>query len=143
MSTKSRISGDRRSPRHSVALALVTLAVCAATAAAVPGMQPKPQLSVEAERSPQGARLTFKGKGWTPNGRLKITGTRPPGARDPQDFGMYSVDSTGALQGRKVVACSTTSMEDGSNEPVTITATDSATSAKAMTKVQGGAWVCQ
>ena len=105
--------------------------------------QPKPQLNVEAERSPQGARLTFKGKGFAPNARLKLTGTRAPGASGAQDFGMFSADSAGNLNGRKIAACSTNSAEDGSLEQVTITATDSASGAKTTTKVQGGAWVCQ
>lgn len=126
------------------ALALAALALTSQAAfATADGGQPKPELNVEAERTPQGARLTFKGKNWTPSARIKITGTRAPGSNNVQDFGMYSVDSTGALAGRKLVACSTNRMEDGQNESVTITAADSASGVKATKRVEGGAWVCQ
>ena len=125
------------------ALALAALALTAQAAlAGSEGLQPKPQLNVEAERSPQGARLIFKGKNWAPNARIKIAGSRAPGSNNLQDFGMFSADSAGNLAGRKVSACSTTNMEDGQNESVTFTATDSATSAKVTARVPGGAWVC-
>jgi len=132
--------------RHAMArmLLMAALALTTTSALALADVaQPKPQLSVEAERSPQGARLSFKGKGWAPAARIKITGTRAPGANGAQDFGMYSADSSGNLNGRKVVACSTTNMEDGSNEEVSVTAADSASGAKVTQRVQGGAWVCQ
>ena len=123
------------------ALAIAALALSAQVALAI--SQAKPQLNVETERSPQGARLTFKGKGWTPAARIKITGSRAPGSNNVQDFGMFSADEKGELNGRKSAACSTTNMEDGQNESVTITAVDSATPAnKATAKVPGGAWVC-
>ncbi len=125
-------------------LAVAALALSSKTALAFGGaIQAKPQLTVESERSPQGARLTFKGKGWGPSARVKTTVTRAPGASGMQDFGMFSADSTGTFPMRKVVACSTTNMEDGQNEQVTFTAADSATSVKASRKVQDGAWVCQ
>ncbi len=125
------------------ALAIAALALTTQAAFAVTrDRQPKPQLTVEAERSPQGAKLTFKGKNWAPNARVKISGTRAPGSNNMQDFGMFGADSTGNLTGRKVTACSTTNMEDGQNESVTFTATDSATSVKVTAKVPGGAWVC-
>ena len=125
------------------ALAIAALALTTQAAFAVGDTQPKPQLSVEAERSPQGAKLTFKGKGWTPRARIKITGTRAPGSNGTQDFGMFDADIACNLNGRKVAACSTTNMEDGQNESVTFTAMDSATSGKATARVPGGAWVCQ
>ncbi len=146
MAPFARVSCGRTRIRRALApvAALAALALTGVSAGAVPLLlQPKPQLAVEAERSPQGARLTFKGKGWMPSARLKLTGTRAPGATGTQDFGMYTADSSGVLQGRKIVACSTSSMEDGSLEQVTITAADSASGAKATAKVQGGAWVCQ
>lgn len=124
-------------------MAVVALALTAQAAFAVGGTQPKPQLNVETERSPQGAKLTFKGKNWAPAARIKVTGTRAPGAAKPQDFGTFSADSTGAFTGRAVAQCSTDNMDVGSAEQVTITATDSATSVKVSSRVQGGAWVCQ
>jgi len=125
-------------------LAVTALALSTTSAIAFAGVaQAKPQLNVETERSPQGARLTFKGKGWAPVARVKITGTRAPGANGTQDFGMFSADSAGNFQMRKVVGCSTSNMEDGQNDQVTITAADSATGVKVTQKVQGGAWVCQ
>lgn len=125
-------------------LAIAALALSTTSAIAFAGVaQAKPQLNVESERSPQGARLTFKGKGWGPAARVKITGTRAPGASGAQDFGMFAADSSGSFSTRKVVTCTTSNMEDGSNESVTITAADSATGMKVSQKVQGGAWVCQ
>ena len=105
--------------------------------------QAKPALAVETERSPQGARLTFKGKGWGPNARVGIKASRAPGSNRADDFGLFSADSTGTFTARKVAACSTNNVDDGSNEQVTFTATDSASGAKVTTRVQGGAWVCQ
>ena len=147
-----KISRMVRSGRHvegrvasalAAAMGIAALAVCSQAAYAFATAQAKPQINVEAERSPQGARLTFKGKGWTTNGRVKITGSRAPGAGSAQDFGMFSADSVGNLSGRKVAACTSNSTDEGSSEQVTITAADSATGAKATTKVSGAAWVCQ
>jgi hypothetical protein len=124
------------------ALAIAALALTTQAARAIGDAQPKPQLSVETERTMQGAKLTFKGKNWAPNARVKITGTRAPGASSAQDFGMFSADEAGALTGKKTAPCSTSRAEDGQAEQVTITATDSATSVKATARVDGGAWVC-
>ena len=130
--------------RRIVAPALAMVALALSTQAALAITQGKPQLNVETERSPQGAKLTFKGKGWVPSARIKITGTRAPGSNNTQDFGMFSADEKGELNGRKTQACSTNNNDDGMNESVTITAVDSATPAnKATAKVPGGAWVCQ
>ena len=135
-----RVSRVRRFVAPAFAIVALTLTAQAAFAVS----QAKPQLNVETERSPQGARLTFKGKNWAPSARIKITGSRAPGATGTQDFGMFSADEKGELNARKAAACSTTNMEDGQNEQVTFTAVDSAAPAnKATTKVPGGAWVCQ
>ena len=60
------------------AMAAAAVTLSASAAGAFVG-QPKPELKVEGERSPQGARLTFKGKNWPANARLKLTGTVAPG----------------------------------------------------------------
>ena len=124
------------------ALALAALSLTAQAAFAFGGTQPKPQLKVEAERSPQGARLTFKGKDWPAGARIKITATRAPGAAKPQDFGMFTADAKGALAGNTVTGCTTSRAEDAQMEMITFTAADSATGVKATTKVEGGAWIC-
>lgn len=133
--------------RHVIVPAFVLAAAAVASSAAVASgdsSQPKPELKVEAERSPQGAKLTFKGKNWAPNAQIKITGTRAPGANTPQDFGTFPSDSAGSLNGRKVVGCTTNNMDDGQNEFVTVTAYDvAAATVKITQKVAGGAWVCQ
>lgn len=131
----------RRMLAPALALAALTLTAQAAFATA-DSAQPKPQVNVEAERTPQGARLTFKGKNWAPNARLIITGTRAPGSNVKQDIGTFSADEKGELNERKLVACSTNRMEDGQNEPVTFTVKDSASGASATKRVEGGAWVC-
>ncbi len=124
------------------ALAITALALTATAASAITG-QAKPQLSVEAERSPQGARITFKGKNWPAAARVKLTATRAPAATKPQDFGIIDADSSGTFTVRKVAICTTPNQEDGANESVTFTATDSATGVKATATTRGGAWVCQ
>ena len=136
---------SRRFMAPIVAVAMASAAIVLSTQAALAitvWHQAKPQMNVEAERSPQGAKLTFKGKGWAPSARVKITATRAPGSNNAQDFGMFSADSAGNVAGRKVAACSTTNMDDA-NEMVTFTAADSATRVKVTAQVQGGAWVCQ
>jgi len=124
------------------ALAITALSLSATAARAITG-QAKPQLSIEAERSPQGARITFKGKNWPAAARVKLTATRAPASTKPQDFGVVDADSTGVFNLRKVVMCTTSSQEDGALETVTFTAADSATGVKATATARGGAWVCQ
>ena len=124
------------------ALAITALSLSATAASAITG-QAKPQLSIEAERSPQGARITFKGKNWPAAARVKLTATRAPASTKPQDFGLVDADSTGVFNLRKVVMCTTSSQEDGALETVTFTAADSATGVKATATARGGAWVCQ
>lgn len=124
------------------ALAMTALFLTATAASAITG-QAKPQLSVEAERSPQGARITFKGKNWPAAARVKLTATRAPAATKPQDFGIIDADSSGTFMVRKVAICTTPNQEDGANESVTFTSTDSATGVKATATTRGGAWVCQ
>jgi hypothetical protein len=124
------------------AFAVAALALSAQAAFAVgDGGQVKPQIKVEAERTPQGARITLNGKGWAPAARIKVTATRAPGSSSPQDFGMFSADSAGVFQGRKVAGC-TTSEQDVATEPVTFTAADSATGTKVTARVDGAAWRC-
>lgn len=121
---------------------ILALAVSPTAASAFTG-QPKPQLAVEAERSPQGARITLKGKNWAAGARVKLTATRAPASNKAQDFGMADADSMGVFSVRKVVICTTNSQEDGALETVTFTAADSATGIKSTASVRGGAWVCQ
>ncbi|WP_411279577.1 hypothetical protein [Gemmatimonas sp.] len=124
------------------ALAITALSLTATAASAITG-QAKPQLSIEAERSPQGARIIFKGKNWPAASRVKLTATRAPGSSKAQDFGLIDADSTGVFAVRRVVQCTTSSQEDGSLETVTFTAADSATGVKATATTRGGPWVCQ
>jgi hypothetical protein len=138
---------DRRSLIRRVVtpmFAVAALAMTAQAALATPKhRQPKPEFKVEAERTAQGAKLLFKGKGWAPSAKVKITGTRAPGTVAPQDFGTFDVDAEGVLNARKTVQCSTQIMEDAQNESVEVTAYDLATPAvKFKAKVAGGAWVC-
>lgn len=124
------------------ALAITALLLTATAASAITG-QAKPQLAMEAERSPQGARLIFKGKNWPAASRVKLTATRAPASTKPQDFGIIDADSSGSFLVRKIAICTTPNQEDGANEKVTFTAADSATGVKATAITLGGAWVCQ
>jgi len=123
-------------------LTITALSFTATIASAITG-QPKPQLSIEAERSPQGARITFKGKNWPAAARIKLSATRAPASTKPQDFGIIDADSTGTFTVRKVAICTTQNQEDGALETVTFTAADSATGIKATATTRGNAWVCQ
>lgn len=105
--------------------------------------QPKPSIAAEAERTPQGARLTVKGKNWPAKARIKLSGTRAPGSNGAQEFGLVDTDEQGAFTFRKTVQCTTSRMEDAERDPVTFTAADSAGTLKATSRVDGGAWVCQ
>jgi len=127
-----------------VAAPVFAVAALAITAqAAFAWSDGKPELKVEAERSPQGAKLLFKGKGWAPGAKVKITGTRAPGSSGAQVFGTFDADTAGMLTARKVMQCTTPNMEDGQNETVTVTAVDLATPATKITvRVPGDAWVC-
>lgn len=125
------------------AFAVAALALSAQAAFAVDdGNQAKPQLKIEAERSPQGARITFNGKGWSPVARVKLSATRAPGSSAAQDFGMISADSSGSFQVRKTAGCTTQSVDDANQQPVTFTAADSASGTKITARVDGAAWLC-
>ena len=136
----SRRPGVRRLVSPALAVAVLALSAQAAFAVADDD-QTRPQLKVEAERTPQGARIALSGKGWGPAARIRVTATRAPGSSAAQDFGTYSADSAGVFQARKVAGC-TTSDEDAAREPVTFTAADSATGTKVTTRVDGAAWRC-
>jgi hypothetical protein len=123
------------------AMAAAALALSATAATAL--VQPKPQLSVETERTPQGARITLKGKNWPADARIRITATRAPGSNTPQDFGIIGANDKGEFNERKLAQCSTNNRDDGQLETVTFTAQDSATGVKATAKTRDGfAWVC-
>jgi hypothetical protein len=123
-------------------LAVVSLSLAATAAGAYTG-QPKPAITAEAERSPQGAKITLKGKNWPGKARIKLTGTRAPGSNGTQEFGMAEADDAGAFTFRKTIQCTTNRMDDAERDPVTFTAVDSATGVKATAKTDGSAWVCQ
>lgn len=124
--------------------ALIVSAITAsATAAGAFVGQPKPAVNAEGERTPQGARLTIKGKNWPAGARIKLTGTRAPGANGTQDFGMADASDKGEFTYRKTVQCTTNRMDDAENNPVTVTAADSATGVKATARIDGAPWVCQ
>ena len=125
------------------ALGLVALTLAASVAAAHVG-QPKPSINSESARTPQGAKISVRGKNFAAKARVKLTATRAPGTRNPQDFGMVDVDDKGELKFSVVKQCTTNRMEDAELDPVTFTAADSATGVKVTSsKVNGGAWVCQ
>ena len=123
------------------ALALAALTLGATQASAVVG-QPKAELKVEGERAQDGAHLVMKGKNWPAKSKVKITGTRAPGSRNPQDFGVVDVDDKGEFTLRKVVQCTTQSMDEGTTESVTFTATEETSGTKATAKSSGAPWVC-
>lgn len=125
------------------ALGLVGLSLAATVAAAHVG-QAKPSISAEAERTPQGAKISVRGKNFAAKARVKLTATRAPGTRNPQDFGMIDADDKGEIKFTVVKQCTTNRMEDAELDPVTFTAADSASGVKVTSsKVNGGAWVCQ
>ena len=129
--------------RQFVAPVVALIAVgFAGVASASTDLQAKPEIKVEANRSPEGARLDFRGKGFPAGATLKITGTRAPGANAIQDFGTTKADSTGAFQHRKTAPCTTSSIDDA-REAVTVTVLDAASGTKATAKVDGSSWVCQ
>lgn len=125
------------------AVGLAGLTLTATIAGAHVG-QAKPSINAEAERTPQGAKISVRGKNFAAKARVKLTATRAPGTRNPQDFGMVDADDKGELKFSVVKQCTTNRMEDAELDPVTFTAADSATGVKVTSsKVNGGAWVCQ
>ena len=120
--------------------ALTVLALGASSAAALTAHR-SASITAEAERTAQGAKVSITGKGWDANARVKLMGTRPPAVAAKQDFGTVSADATGSFKFQKTIGCTTSNMDDA-RDPVTITATDSATSASVSKKVEAGAWIC-
>lgn len=122
-------------------LATAALTVGASQAGAVVG-QPKPELKVEGARTPDGARLIVRGKNFPAKSAVKLTATRAPGSRNPQDFGSVEADEKGEFTFRKTVQCTTQNADEGNLESVVFTASDDASSTKATAKTTGAAWVC-
>lgn len=121
-------------------MAIAALAL-AASAFTSPISQKKPSFKVEASRGSVGALITFQGKNWPAEARIKITATRAPGTNVPMDFGYVTVDAKGEFKHRATSQC-TTNNSDVASEPVTFTAADSATDVKIAQKVDGSSWMC-
>ncbi|MEP6764810.1 MAG: hypothetical protein ABJB66_10890 [Gemmatimonadaceae bacterium] len=122
------------------ALTVAAIALTTTSAAAITGFAAS--FNVEAEKTPQGASLSFTGKGYDPNAVVMFTGSRAPGAREKQDFGKTKADDKGVFKYHKVAACTLRAADSSGVDPVNITATDSATGKGITKRVEGGAWQC-
>jgi len=105
------------------------------------GKDVKPKVTVEAYRRAVGPDVLIKGRGFTPNGQVRIVGTKPPGAAQRLDFGIILADSTGAFVLRREEACTAYRAGMGT-VGVQFTVTDVSSNKTTAAYANGGAWVC-
>ncbi len=139
--TTSRAWMIRLVAAPAIAAMAIGFSATAATAVTDDLTQKKPEISVEAERTPQGAKVSLRGKNWEPNTEVKITGTRAPGSNDPLDLGTAKVNEKGEFRMTKLTQCTTRQVDD-TREGVTITVAAAEGDAKADRKIEGNAWWC-
>ncbi len=143
-STKSR--SHRTTPWRFALLATIALAVfmlCASVVIAASGtasnVPDAPALTVEAERTMQGAKLSLRGTGWAAGATVGFTASAPPGATQALDLGSARSNDSGEFRATKLSKCTATTAPDPKAQ-VTITAT--AGDQRAEQRVDAALWHC-
>ncbi len=71
-----------------------------------------PSFTVKGERTMQGAKLSMLGVGWPAGATVTLTGSVPPGAEKPLDFGTARVNAEGEFRATKLTSCTAPSAPD-------------------------------
>ncbi len=122
------------------AVALGVFFLCAGVLIAASGAsQAKPDVTVEAERTMQGAKLSIRGRGWPASAAVLLTATRPPGAAADLDLGSAQTNAEGEFRATKLSPCTTRKESDGS---ASVTIVVRAGDARAERSITAVSWVC-
>lgn len=119
----------------------VSLAVLSATVvwAAVRSTPAAPTLTVQAEQTMQGAKISLRGEAWAPRAELAISATAPPGADKPLDLGTAVANADGDFRATKLSPCTTPTAPDAK---ATVLITVRAGDQSAQQSVSAAHWVC-
>jgi hypothetical protein len=107
--------------------------------AAVRASNGAPTLSVQAEPTPQGAKVSLRGDGWPPSTALRISASPPPGEAKALDLGTATSSASGALRATKLTPCTT---RDPVDAKTMLTVTVRAGEVVADARVAAASWVC-
>ncbi len=122
------------------AVALGLFSLCAGVMVAASGAASQaPEITVDAERTMQGAKLAIRGRNWPARGTVTITATRPPGATADLELGTAPVNANGEFRATKLSKCTTSNEADGKAQ-VTITVRSG--DAQAEQRIEAAPWVC-
>ncbi len=99
----------------------------------------KPDVSVEAERTMQGAKLSIRGRGWPPHTAVSLSATKPPGAEADVDLGVSQTSAEGEFRATKLSKCTTRNETDGS---ASVTIVARAGDVRAEQSITAMSWVC-
>jgi hypothetical protein len=122
------------------AVALGVFFLCAGVLiAASNASSAKPDVSVEAERTMQGAKLSIRGRGWPPRTSVTLSATKPPGADADLDLGTTQTNAEGEFRATKLSKCTTRNESDGS---ASVTIAARAGEVRAEQSITAVSWVC-
>jgi len=126
----------RRAPR---ALVLLLLGAGALRAAGVEA----PVISVEGERTPQGAKLALRGTGWPARTAVTLSATTPPDGSGPLDLGTATTNASGEFRATKLSPCSTQDSAAAQRATVTVTARSADGTLSADARIAALPWACR
>lgn len=123
-----------------VALAIGVFFLCAGVLiAASNAAAAKPDVSVEAERTLQGAKLAIRGRGWPARTEVTLSATKPPGAEADLDLGTSLTNAEGEFRATKLSKCTTSKESDGA---ASVTIVARAGELRAERSITAVSWVC-
>ncbi len=122
------------------AVALGVFFLCAGVViAASNASAAKPDITVEAERTMQGAKLSIRGRGWPPRTDVSLSASRPPGANAELDLGSAQTNAEGEFRATKLSKCTTRNESDGAASVTIRARVGDERAERSMTAVS---WVC-
>ena len=122
------------------AVALGVFFLCAGVLiAASNASSAKPDLTVEAERTMQGAKLSISGRGWPPRTAVSLSATKPPGADAGLDLGSAQTNAEGEFRATKLSKCTTRNESDGAASVTILARAGEERAERSLTAVS---WVC-
>ncbi len=101
-----------------------------------------PAVSVEGERTPQGAKLALRGTGWPARVAVSLSASTPPGGSAPLDFGSAMTNASGEFRATKLSPCTTPDSAAAERASVTITARSADGAQSADAKIAASPWAC-
>jgi len=101
-----------------------------------------PTLTVQGERTPQGAKLALRGAGWPARVAIRLSAGTPPGGTVPLDFGSAMTSAAGEFRATKLTPCTTSDSVAAERITVTVTARTADGAVQAEARLAASAWAC-